>query len=115
MRLPLLTALVACALAGCASGEADDELETDSTEQALAWDGAAPWNTSCWNDRRFVQSTHLLNNGNGQFMNPIIYLYYSSSCRTTWARITGGTVADTESSGGYAQIIRNSDGLTYTC
>lgn len=83
---------------------------------AATWDGVNPRSSSCWNDRRFVQSTHLRYAGSGGFAPPIIYLYYSPSCRTTWARLTGGTIPEPgNSSGGYAIIHRNSDGREFRC
>lgn len=109
--------MAAVAEADQGQGRLDDApLNADSPSTALAWDGVNPKTSSCWNDRRFVESTHLRLSGNGQEMPPIIYLYYSPSCRTTWARLTGGAVAQpTHSAGGRAEITRNSDGRRYTC
>ena len=87
---------------------------TGGTAHAATYDGLVPQNTSCWNDRHLVASDYLyagtFNSG------AIIDLYYSRSCATTWARIQNGTVAEPDTdTGGMAQIIRNSDGRTYTC
>ncbi|TMQ02285.1 MAG: DUF2690 domain-containing protein [Deltaproteobacteria bacterium] len=134
-RVVIVASLVemsACALEDTAQHPeqqaTDDELRDSNVEGAktdaaslspdatLQWDGVQPQNSSCWNDRRFVQSTHLFIGGNGQSVSSIIYLYYSPGCRTTWARLTGGTIPEPgNSTGGMAQIIRNFDGRTYTC
>jgi hypothetical protein len=81
---------------------------------AATYDGQAPASTSCWNDRRIESSTYLYS---GSYQSDaIIDLYYSPSCRTTWARIEHGTIAQPgDNIGGIAQIIRNSDGRTYSC
>lgn len=126
--IKLLTVLTLCsasALGGCATDDADTsddpglsdlEANTGSISQALTFDGVAPQTSSCWGDRRFVQSTHLFIGGNGQSVDTIIYLYYSPSCRTTWARLTGGTIAvPNDNNGGSASITRNSDGRAFSC
>ena len=91
-------------------------VETKDVSITRTWDGVAPRNSRCWNDRRFVQSTHLRKSGNGQEISTIVYPYYSPICRTAWARLTVGAIAvPHDNGGGIAQIIRNSDGRTYTC
>lgn len=84
------------------------------TAHAAAYDGQTASSTSCWNDRRIVASSYLY--AGSYNSGAIIDLYYSPSCRTTWARIEHGTIAAPgDNVGGIAQIIRNSDGRTYTC
>lgn len=117
-----LCTVSACALeptedqAGDEPASSDSEPNTESVSQALTWDGVAPQTSPCWNDRRFVQSTHLFIAGGGPPVDTLIYLYYSPRCRTTWARLTGGTIAQPgDNTGGSARITRNSDGRTYIC
>ena|SRR3979409_513686 len=137
MRVLLSTLFLGCVV-GCISDDPEERDVTNAAEEDAAdgpfadqaakeeafavsqastrWDGVAPASSSCWNDRRSVQSTHLLRGGHGRAVTSIIYLYYSPSCRTTWAHLTGGTIASRgDNAGGSAQIIRNSDGRTYTC
>lgn len=110
------------AVSGCALEPTDEpkisdpDANTESVSQALTWDGVAPQSSSCWSDREFVQSTHLFIEGGGQSVSTLIYLYYSPRCQTTWARLTGGTIAQpNDNLGGSAKIVRNNDGRTYTC
>jgi hypothetical protein len=87
---------------------------TGGAAYAATYDGLVPQSTSCWNDRHLVASDYLY--AGSYNSGAIIDLYYSRSCRTTWARIQNGTIAEPGSdAGGVAQIIRNSDGRTYTC
>jgi len=103
-------------LAASNPDDAKADLGPDSLVPAASRDGVQPQNSPCWNDRRFVQSTHLFINGDGQSVDSIIYLYYSPSCRTTWARLTGGTIAvPNDNRGGSASINRNSDGRAFSC
>lgn len=72
------------------------------------YDGRDPTATGCVNDARTIDSKAV---GGGA----TIYLRYSPSCRTTWARITGAATRTADRAGGSALIYREQDGAGIRC
>lgn len=72
------------------------------------YDGRDPTATGCVNDARTIDSRAV---GGGA----TIYLRYSPSCRTVWARITGAATRTPDRAGGSALIYREQDGAGIRC
>lgn len=84
-----------------------------STASAATYDGVAPQGSTCYASRALVRQTNIYYLGTrvGD-----IELWYSSSCRTTWARVLSvqPVQADRDYAGS-AHVIRDTDGRQYSC
>ena len=77
------------------------------------WDGVDPRDTSCNADAKTVASAVIDFEGHRLGS---IELRYSPSCRTAWARLDNDMDhVPGDAHGGFADIVRESDGLTYSC
>jgi Protein of unknown function (DUF2690) len=93
-----------------------------SPASAASYDGTDPYQTGCASGAYPVSYSHLwFNFGNSPLgardANALIQLFYSPSCRTVWAVLTGALYAPPapSNSGGYANIISNFDFQSYSC
>ncbi|MGH8794697.1 MAG: DUF2690 domain-containing protein [Stackebrandtia sp.] len=78
-----------------------------------SWHGLDPAGTDCVADARTEDSAAITF---GEHRLGTIELRYSPSCRTAWARLSNHmTHVPAAAHAGYAEIVRNSDGSTYTC
>ena len=89
---------------------------------AASYDGTDPYQTGCASNAYPVSYSHLwsnfLNNPPGtRDANALIQLFYSPSCRTVWAVLTGALYVPPapSNSGGYANVISNFDFQSYSC
>jgi hypothetical protein len=103
--------VIAVLLAGAAGS-----LVAAGPAAAAAYDGTDPSATGCANSSSTVESKY------GKTANGItivfVELRYSSSCRTTWARVTTVGLPGCKPGVdfcGLAIVHRNSDGKQYTC
>jgi len=89
---------------------------------AASYDGTDPFQTGCASDAYPVSYSHLWSNffndpPGSRDANALVQLFYSPSCGTVWAVLTGALYAPPapSNSGGYANVIRNSDFQSYSC
>lgn len=108
-RGPRIAAAAAVAIGCVTLGTAGPATATETRD----WDGVDPRGTTCNTDARTVASAAITFEGHRLGS---IELRYSSSCRTAWARLHNDmdhVPGDAHS--GYADIVRDSDGLTFSC
>ncbi len=102
-RLPRIVAMVTAAFAASIVLV----FAGPSGAYAAAYDGTDPNSTGCSASASTVASVALGPSAS-------VELRYSSSCRTTWARLSGGYKGEPgDCAASYAKIHRNSDGREY--
>ena len=79
-----------------------------ASAQAATYDNVDPSSTSCANSASTVSSASI-KTSSGQTLGQV-ELRYSSTCRTVWARVSGGGYKAAEAAGPTGKIVRNSDG-----
>ncbi|HEV8559295.1 MAG TPA: DUF2690 domain-containing protein [Actinophytocola sp.] len=90
-----------------------------SVAQAAPYDGTDPQATGCSNTGRVVRQAPLANEFGGQ--QGTVYLYYSTACRTVWAKVVTGLpecipgLPPALSYCAAAFVHRNSDGAQLRC
>jgi len=97
------------AIAGAICTAAALVLVGPARSDAATYDGTDPVSTGCGNSAITLDSKVVGPNGSAT-----IQLRYSTSCRTTWAKLIGGNAGSPgDCAASYAIIHRNSDGLQY--
>ncbi|ADD42731.1 hypothetical protein Snas_3060 [Stackebrandtia nassauensis DSM 44728] len=77
------------------------------------WDGVNPQGTTCNNDAATVASADIEYKGNRL---GTVELRYSHFCHTAWARLHNDMEhVPGDAHVGFADVVRDSDGLTYSC
>ncbi|HEY0640362.1 MAG TPA: DUF2690 domain-containing protein [Pseudonocardiaceae bacterium] len=85
-------------------------------DQVLVKDGSDPRLTACTDTGRVVRQAPMRNTYNGHAQGTV-YLYYSTSCRTVWAKLVTGAPGCVPGDDwcGSARVHRNSDGAELVC
>jgi Protein of unknown function (DUF2690) len=82
------------------------------TAYAATYDGQDPNSSGCARTASTVRSANVYVQGDPSLgLVGRIQLRYSSACRTVWARV----LLYTEPTGGFAEVVRNTDGSTQEC
>jgi hypothetical protein len=77
------------------------------------WDGVNPQGTTCNNDAATVASADIEFKGHRL---GTVELRYSHICHTAWARLHNDSGREPgDAHNGFADVVRDSDGLTYSC
>ncbi|HET8641569.1 MAG TPA: DUF2690 domain-containing protein [Pseudonocardiaceae bacterium] len=103
-------------LGGAAAVVGSSLLFDGAVANALPYDNTDPGATGCANTGRVVRSAPMRNRYNGDPQGTV-YLFYSSGCRTVWAKMSTGAPGCVPGADwcGSATVHRNSDGYELRC